>query len=520
MNKIKDITLFGLIALLLLVFTSGASAEMMCVDFEDNTSMDVAPGESVEGMYWNDVLWINSTTGTASLVAENNTALLAYQADESSNTNAYVNGYLTGNGISQTTILEEEIYEFTFADSTLADNFSLQLFDFGDYDKFGSGYLNATLIAYDTSGTQIDFDSIDFTGSSEINSDNDAQYGPLTLEVEGEGIATVKLINNPNEASAIDNICFNAYDATLNTYCLFAGQDIPIGTVDVWHDCENLYLKYTINEEYDDWYFTETHFDIADEVSDIPQTKQQQNPIPGKFSYGNDSLDYVKEYSEKIPLNNLIDDIGQEDFCDGITFATHAKVVEISDEEMLVYSDAGSSITWDNGTATGDAVAAWEHPKWNKDFTSVGDWIWESEYVWDYKTDTTVNFTHGFFIPGFSPAGSINITCDNIYDLYLNDENIGADDDLSSVEHYDISDSLLSGENELLITATNVGRPDLSVTANPAGVVYEAQITYKQQTGEESAWGADCEDPLEFNVKKNWATYFEYTPFCSLCEDE
>ncbi len=63
---------------------------------------------------------------------------------------------------------------------------------------------------------------------------------------------------------------------------LWAGQDINVGTVNVWNDTEdNLYVKYIITDP--DWCLTETHLAVATTLNNIPQ--KNGNPIPGKFSY-------------------------------------------------------------------------------------------------------------------------------------------------------------------------------------------------------------------------------------------
>ncbi|MGM0770277.1 MAG: hypothetical protein ACQESU_01530 [Halobacteriota archaeon] len=515
MSKLRNIALLGLIALVSIIFVSGASAEMVCVDFEDTT---LNPGDSVEGMEWNGFLEINCTTNDALLVAENDSTIIAYNANDGTNLNVYNNGYLTGNGmcVNSASLLEEEIFEFTFNENTLVNNFSLQLFDFGDYDKFKKGNVCATLIAYDISGVEIDRIMNCYIGEGyEINSGNDAQYHNIlkTLEVTGPGIASVKLVMNPSEPFAIDNICFDAYDPTLSTYCLFAGQDIPIGTVDVWHDCTNLYVKYMIDEEYEDWYFTETHFDIGLKAADIQQNKKG-NPIPGQFAYGNDSLHYVTEYTETIPLADLPDG-----FCDGVTIATHAAVVEIGEFEEEFFSNA-ADVNWTNASGgTGLAIEVADAdigPRWPGEPGSLGysdyeggDWIW---YPYELSVDPieTVNFTHMFEISEDAAhiEGSIKIACDDAYVLYLNDEYIGEDALWSSVTDHDIYP--IAGQNKLLITADNRGD-------NKAGLNYLIQINYLEQIGEESAWGADCEDPKRFTEKGNWATYFTYDPICELC---
>lgn len=210
MNKIKNIFLLGVITILTLVLISSASAEVNCVDFKDAEEYGIYPGQSIEGFYWNDILEINATTNTVYLVEANNTtspAFSAYEANNESGVNLVPNGYLKDYGIAlkTETFSQEEIFEFTFNGTILVKNFSLELFDFGDYDRFELGYVNATLIAYNTSGSIVDTDSINVT---EINTTHDAQNGSKILEVAG-GIAYVELITNPTERFAIDNICFD-----------------------------------------------------------------------------------------------------------------------------------------------------------------------------------------------------------------------------------------------------------------------------------------------------------------------
>ncbi|MDK2892903.1 hypothetical protein [Methanohalophilus sp.] len=523
MKKLRTIALLGLIALASITLVSSASAEMICIDFEDNASMGVDVADSVEGMYWSDILMIDCTTDNALLVAENDSTVIAYNANDGTASNVYPQGYLTGNGVALPATRAKDggdVFEFTFNGTILANNFSLELFDFGDWNPSSVSDLNATLVAYDIDDNVIDTDSFTI-GAGAVGPAYDAENGLVPLKVEALGIASVKLSLNGGEAgtdygAAIDNICFDAYDptlSTLSTYCLFAGQDIPIGTVDVWHDCANLYVKYMINESYENWYFTETHFDIGIEASDIPQTKKN-NPIPGQFAYGNDNLHYVTEYLETIPLTDLPDG-----FCDNITIATHAAVVKIGGFEEEFFSNA-ADVNWTNASGgTGLAIEVEDAdigPRWPGEPSSLGysdyeggDWIW---YPYELSVDPieTVNFTHMFEIPDDAAHidGSIKIACDDAYVLYLNDEYIGEDAVWSNVTSHDIYP--IAGQNKLLITADNRGD-------NKAGLNYLIQINYLEQIEDESAWGADCEDPQGFEGN-NWATYFTYDPMCELCE--
>jgi len=61
---------------------------------------------------------------------------------------------------------------------------------------------------------------------------------------------------------------------------LWAGQDINVGTVNVWNDGVELHVTYNTTGG---WVLTETHLAVATTLDDIPQ--KNGNPIPGKFPY-------------------------------------------------------------------------------------------------------------------------------------------------------------------------------------------------------------------------------------------
>ncbi len=66
----------------------------------------------------------------------------------------------------------------------------------------------------------------------------------------------------------------------LQTYHLYAGQNIHVGDVEVYPDSGNLVVAFDMDEG---WYVNETHLAIEQYLADIPQKKG--NPIPGKFEY-------------------------------------------------------------------------------------------------------------------------------------------------------------------------------------------------------------------------------------------
>ncbi|MBA7582438.1 hypothetical protein ES708_24366 [subsurface metagenome] len=137
----------------------------------------------------------------------------------------------------------------------------------------------------------------------------------------GLSLAGCTLLSNigqvpTTEQSGITCLMERIVEETLTQ--LIAGQNIEVGTVSVWNDGSNLYVRY---ETIDDWKMTETHLAVADLLDKIPQTKKG-NPIPGKFEHSMEHDPSVTEYTYTIPL---VWDYGEELF-----IAAHAVVVSDS----------------------------------------------------------------------------------------------------------------------------------------------------------------------------------------------
>ncbi|GEM_PF-3352109 len=81
---------------------------------------------------------------------------------------------------------------------------------------------------------------------------------------------------------------------------LLAGQDIDAGTVSVWNDGDNLFVKFETSAG---WVMTETHLAVATDPNDIPQ--KNGNPIPGRFTYKHEDLGGVTEDPYTIPLSEI-----------------------------------------------------------------------------------------------------------------------------------------------------------------------------------------------------------------------
>ncbi|MGC9308922.1 MAG: hypothetical protein ACP5FL_09140 [Thermoplasmatota archaeon] len=319
---------------------------------------------------------------------------------------------------------------------------------------------------------------------------------------------------------------------------LLAGQDMLVGNVTIWNDADNnVYVNYTVDKP--DWYLMETHLHIATCLDDIPQTEGRGrgrggggggNPIPGNFYYKNESYDLyttTDEYMYELPDGFELDGT--------LYVAAHAVVGHM--DTMWVYSDATETYVAHNGSTcpgaymerTGTAVWAWDGA-WGTlaDNYDYGQWIWESEYVLHPVCGDVVNFTKTFDIPGQPVEGNLKIGVDNAYNAYLNDCLVGGlglnpgwyNSDLKEayVESgfvWDISNypllNLEEGENTFLFACANEysndddeGEPLGTITNNPGGLIYEAEITYIDI--EETAWA----DGERFTRRGNWATYFTY----------
>jgi rhodanese-related sulfurtransferase len=81
---------------------------------------------------------------------------------------------------------------------------------------------------------------------------------------------------------------------------LYAGQNIPVGSVTVWNDASNLFVKFATAGG---WELVETHLAVVVGVGGIPQTKNG-NPIPGQFTYGASHEPPIIQYTYTIPISS------------------------------------------------------------------------------------------------------------------------------------------------------------------------------------------------------------------------
>jgi hypothetical protein len=182
----------------------------------------------------------------------------------------------------------------------------------------------------------------------------------------------------------------NLTKGTPGTITLYAGQDIPVGTVSVSNDGTNLYVTYNTTGG---WVMTETHLAVATSLDVIPQTKKG-NPIPGQFPYKHEDLGYVTSDPYEIPLVDL--GVGADD---NLYIAAHAKVIRpIEDcwEPVWQIGDVESNPTAIPSTALSD-----EFGGKNSDgsYYALGDivdyFIPPNDFRLDYDSDMAA-FPHAF----------------------------------------------------------------------------------------------------------------------------
>ncbi|HTN77020.1 MAG TPA: DUF1553 domain-containing protein, partial [Pirellulaceae bacterium] len=93
------------------------------------------------------------------------------------------------------------------------------------------------------------------------------------------------------------------------------------------------------------------------------------------------------------------------------------------------------------------------------------------------KAGESLTFRYRVKLPAAPLTATAVITCDNAYTLYVNGQKVNSDDNWETVELLPIEKHLRSGENELIIVATNGG-----AGANPAGLFFEAILKFADKT--------------------------------------
>ncbi len=152
------------------------------------------------------------------------------------------------------------------------------------------------------------------------------------LAAAGVGAATFGMSGVARSALPIPNAC-----GTPEVWTLWAGQDINAGTVTVWNDGQNLYVKYDVTG---DWCITETHLWAGTQPNYPGYDRRKNNaPIPGHFPYKSSHDPCVKTYTYAIPLSGLItaDPCQVEQSLYIIPHAAIERVIKDCKEEAVVY---------------------------------------------------------------------------------------------------------------------------------------------------------------------------------------
>ena len=110
--------------------------------------------------------------------------------------------------------------------------------------------------------------------------------------------------------------------ASAVTVPLYAGQDIPVGTVTVSDDGTMITYDTTGG-----WVLNATHLHVGDSLDAIPQTKKK-NPIPGHFDYSAVHDPPVTEYIYTCDIPEAVADTT-------LYIAAHAKVALLDEDTGL-----------------------------------------------------------------------------------------------------------------------------------------------------------------------------------------
>ena len=217
----------------------------------------------------------------------------------------------------------------------------------------------------------------------------------------------------------------------------------------------------------------------------------------------------------------------------GATASTHTQTMTVRSDTSSVVTgyragDDASSFPATTPNVTADLT--WVHPLWSgttHSFDPTTQWIWHSDrdsstdqeidnqqtyYVREPVAGDVVELADSFSIPGQPMSGTLYITADNGYEVWINGTHVGGaqvfdangtdweDSDLGqpfvnaqsgswiSVEDFDVSSLLSSRSNTLTVVGANEqqstadGEQNGTVTSNPGGVIYELDVEYETCT--------------------------------------
>jgi hypothetical protein len=312
---------------------------------------------------------------------------------------------------------------------------------------------------------------------------------------------------------------------------------IDVGDVLVWNDVDFLYVEYSLIEG---WCLTKTHLDVNISLENIPQTKKG-NPIPGHFGY-KEEHDHLSSFTYEIPISWGIDT--------EIFIAAHADVERIIGfespnldnfnqalpEQVIMsvqYFYVGGPSYFPVTTITGDPLTG-EYEGWcidtdntilsNFDYTTnvyssyeplpfsivehpenldLVNWIINQDYV---EKDSTCC---GVFTYGDVQRAIWELIEDDPYGSGLGPwEQCRVDEIL--VAAYANGEGFMPGCGDSVAVILEPFEmcmcPQQVIIAQVSFIDVGLDCTPIYGEGE-TAWG----DGEEFNIGKNWATYFTYS---------
>jgi len=298
------------------------------------------------------------------------------------------------------------------------------------------------------------------------------------------------------------------YEATL-----YAGQNIDVGTVSVWNDGTNLYVKY---ETADGWQMRETHLAVATSLEGIPQTKKG-NPKVGKFTYQTEHDPWVTACTHVINLAELGSDVKK------LYIAAHAKVCKVigdgcSDPQWASRVEDYVQGTLKNGypltnPARTDPTKALGPPDASTSPPATG--FYSLGYVSDDKGYIELSFgypvvnTAGTDIvvyevtwgrPGYPvEKAEVWVKADG---LWYPASEVSNKDNGTGIGRISIPDGILLVDGVKLIDSTNDPRLGALADGYDVDAVGACYLFDQQQT----AWA----DGDRFTKRGSWATYFTY----------
>ncbi len=336
------------------------------------------------------------------------------------------------------------------------------------------------------------------------------------------------------------------------TITLFAGQNIPVGTVNVSNDGDNLFVEYLLDADaiVKGWCITETHAHVGGSLKDFPLRGRWNNPAPGQFDYKGKHHPCVTDFSYEIPIDT--------DWGDDILIATHAVVKRICPEPLPDVVSFNIS-NWANARSAWDILVDGTEPTragW------CGDVATRIPYAGD-RVGSDGNYDNAFVYESISlpsdapscvavlPWGSINWILNNWKDLGYSsgDAQVAM---WGLIHNYDFSVFPRERFQGIEWTQANVDElekmarknadfkpgyddfyaiillvdnkcpdynfpfdvPDPLEIINRHPIKQMVYIDWPKCKGQkETAWGAHDVGLIRFSPGRqgNWATYFEYT---------